>query len=1267
MHDHYKPDILPKSWFSPEYTINKYKQRGYSWVFVTEHDSLDPDLTDGSTEASWEAHYPHSRHIGVTGAKTSLATDPSFTNKYGSLSHMLGAIRDNFGYVVANHPNQTIPANYSWSLKDLNELEDAESVEIYNASVPDIRDLAGNKYGTSQWDDLLDRGKHIWGIAGDDFTPLPGIDYGFDGGTIRVFAQALSKDGILSAIRTGKFYATQGSHGPRFSGIEVNDVNISISTPEPADIRLVALTGKVIKEYPSSKVAIYRFRGDEGYIRVELVRDLDGAKAWSNPIFIGRQASTSAHFSEVTSASQSGFSYSSASLFNASMVAASVDTPTTIAFERAVLSIPPQTSEGSATIELVAPDKMPTDSPSWGYLSDLYNVASSVSQFMPGATLAISYADRNYAAFGEDYVTLFMFDGSTQEWVALPTTVNKQTKQASAQILEPGLYALSANFNDDTIKPTVTINSPSSSATLSGICTVTADFADDHGVYKAKIYLDDVLLKEDKSITNNIQGNVDFSKFSKGDHILKVDAEDVSGNIGEASVPVHVLSDVSQITINITSPLTSQLAETSITVAGTVSGAATEAYVIVDGRPFKVIPVGSTGAFTYTLDTSGLNGGEHSVSVSAFDAVGNAGTSSVPITVVPDTEAPETTIIEHPESVVRDGNVSFAFTSSDNRTKPTDMVYMYKLEDVDSTYTVAATTTVAYKDLPAGNYVFRVKAVDWIGNVDPMDATFSFTVNSNPTSTITIEPSSPDGDNGWYITKPVITLTADVLSTIFYSFDSGDEKVYADPIIALEGTHALSYYAADKLGKEEPHSQIFKVDTIAPTTPVLWSIGYITPSNVESIAIGGLSEQGSTIFITASDGEHEVRASVKAGGTFNAILNLASLGDGIVTFTAFAKDEAGNVSPLSIPVQTTKDISPPNTIVRTHGKLGDNGWFVGDIGVNLTAEDGVDGSGVARIEYSYDAENWQTYAIPFEISDEGTTTLYYRAIDNMGNTEIAKEEIVRLDKTPPMLTGAVTTLLNVNNWYNSDVTVHFDASDSVSGVHTYTPDTMISAEGINQLVMGTAIDQAGNEATYSVDGINIDKTAPLIAVAAPEEGSIYMLNQLVLANWNALDLLSGNEYAYGTIESGLPIDTLSVGPKTFIIEAEDKAGNRISKKVDYQVCYDYRGLLSPFKDGDDSFKLGSNVPVKFKLKDANGNYVENAIVRLFVAKIIDGVPGTEVPAMPTSSSETNEFKYDEVANQYIFNLKTKSLSVGHWRLRIELNDGSSKYADITLR
>jgi hypothetical protein len=113
----------------------------------------------------------------------------------------------------------------------------------------------------------------------------------------------------------------------------------------------------------------------------------------------------------------------------------------------------------------------------------------------------------------------------------------------------------------------------------------------------------------------------------------------------------------------------------------------------------------------------------------------------------------------------------------------------------------------------------------------------------------------------------------------------------------------------------------------------------------------------------------------------------------------------------------------------------------------------------------------------------------------------------------------------------------------------------------------------------------------------------------VTTAWTAIDELSGIAVLTATLPSGLPLDTSTVGAKTFSVSATDNAGNAAAVTSAYAVHYWYSGILQQIKpDGSSVFKLGSNIAIRFQLADAAGGTVTDATASLWLAKINNGVP-----------------------------------------------------------
>jgi|GEM_PF-3106809 len=107
--------------------------------------------------------------------------------------------------------------------------------------------------------------------------------------------------------------------------------------------------------------------------------------------------------------------------------------------------------------------------------------------------------------------------------------------------------------------------------------------------------------------------------------------------------------------------------------------------------------------------------------------------------------------------------------------------------------------------------------------------------------------------------------------------------------------------------------------------------------------------------------------------------------------------------------------------------------------------------------------------------------------------------------------------------------------------------------------------------------------------------------------------------------------------------------------------YIFGGFLPPVAKDNKTFNSNGSVSVRFQLTDASGEYVSNAKASLMV---------DEKPAVANGNSNIgNEFRYDELADQYVFNLSLKktSLGAGTHTLKIILDDGTTYGQDITIK
>ena len=251
---------------------------------------------------------------------------------------------------------------------------------------------------------------------------------------------------------------------------------------------------------------------------------------------------------------------------------------------------------------------------------------------------------------------------------------------------------------------------------------------------------------------------------------------------------------------------------------------------------------------------------------------------------------------------------------------------------------------------------------------------------------------------------------------------------------------------------------------------------------------------------------------------------------------------------------------------------------------------------VATTFYTVDGGN-ATEGNQVVIGQEGVHTISYWTvfeIDGSQYVEPAKQLAVKLDKTDPQIAvDARTPAANEHGWNRSPVTVTYAASDALSGVDTvaggYEAD-IVTGEGAGQSTSGSVTDKAGNSASVTVTGINIDLTDPTVVSFSPADGDTVEdarpLIEIVFA-----DVLSGvatgavtlavdganvTASADATVTNIIytPPADLEEGKHTVAIALEDLAGNACSNQIAFTIA-----ALEPEPDTD-----GDGLPDPWELQ-----------------------------------------------------------------------------------
>ena len=297
----------------------------------------------------------------------------------------------------------------------------------------------------------------------------------------------------------------------------------------------------------------------------------------------------------------------------------------------------------------------------------------------------------------------------------------------------------------------------------------------------------------------------------------------------------------------------------------------------------------------------------------------------------------------------------------------------------------------------------------------------------------------------------------------------------------------------------------------------------------------------------------------------------------------------------------------------------------------------------------------------------GSQTATCDATDSGGlKADTATATYTIVDTGDPTISHSLTPSGGPNGfgWYKQDVTVTFTCADlGGSGIQSCVGDTTL-LEGAGQSVTGTATDWAGNTDQDIVSGINIDKTAPSVALVGGPGASYYYGSDPAAPTCEASDLLSGLDGTCAVTGGGT-----SVGHHTWTATATDKAGNTAKKELNYQVlAWEKKGFYSPVDMGGvwNTVKGGSTVPLKFELFAAS-ELTNISAVKSFTQRTVSCPTSAFVDDIELVTTGGTSLRYDETAGQFVQNWQTPKKPGTCYQAIMTAQDGSTISANFMLK
>ena len=209
---------------------------------------------------------------------------------------------------------------------------------------------------------------------------------------------------------------------------------------------------------------------------------------------------------------------------------------------------------------------------------------------------------------------------------------------------------------------------------------------------------------------------------------------------------------------------------------------------------------------------------------------------------------------------------------------------------------------------------------------------------------------------------------------------------------------------------------------------------------------------------------------------------------------------------------------------------------------------------------------------------------------------------------------------------------------------------------------------------------------PAQALPGPPNG---FSTQFVIPVQQFYSLTQGGRY---TVNARIPFQTFTTSDASATITDCDQFPNQtvvnvaaatgrqsftvMSNSLEFVLSqFVFRGFLAPVVNDSacptppcQTYQFGRVLAVSFQLLSAAGTPVGTATATLSVFQLSGSPPVLPPTTLGIGAANPgNQFRFDPGTSQYVFNLNTRVLSPGVWRLDAHLSDGSTQTVQIGLR
>jgi hypothetical protein len=283
---------------SPDAVARWYKENGYQFVVLTDHDFVT------EVRGLNEVMAAEGRFLVLSGEEVSdqdkvtdvpvhlnaINLDKTLVPAGGAsvvdvLQRNVDMINAGAGGCTINHPNFC----WAFSAKEMAQVRNFNMFEIFNGH-PTVNNAGGGGHISAEaiWDSLLVHGLRVSGVASDDAHGFKqwGQRYANPGrGWVMVRADRLDAAELVAALNRGDFYS---STGVTLKDVKSDGKSLSVAIEKPersaTEFSTTFIGARGVLAVSTDTTAVYRFKGGEGYVRAKVV-DSNGRMAWTQPVW----------------------------------------------------------------------------------------------------------------------------------------------------------------------------------------------------------------------------------------------------------------------------------------------------------------------------------------------------------------------------------------------------------------------------------------------------------------------------------------------------------------------------------------------------------------------------------------------------------------------------------------------------------------------------------------------------------------------------------------------------------------------------------------------------------------------------------------------------------------------------------------------------------------------------------------------------------------------------------------------------------------------